>query len=67
VVLLEEVMQVRSGRMEGCKKVQWGDNEYMGFRGFTVKGLLINYSNLKGIRLFEEADECVVLVGKIVL
>ena len=33
----------------------------MGFRGFAVKGLLINCSNLEGIRLFEEADECVVL------
>jgi len=38
----------------------------MGFREFAVKGLLINCSNLKGIRLFEEADEFVVLVGKIV-
>jgi len=60
-------MQVSSRRMEGCGKVQGDDSEYMGFRGFAVKGLLINCSNLKGIRLFEVADECVVLVGKIVL
>jgi len=54
--------------MEGCRKVQGDDSEYMGFRGFVLKGLLIDYySNLKGIRLFEEADKCVVLVGKIVL
>ena len=53
--------------MEGCTEVQGVDSEYMGFRGFAVKGLLINCSNLKRIRLFEEADVCVVLVGKIVL
>jgi len=50
--------------MEGCKKVQGGDSEYMGFRGFAVKGLLINCSNLKGIRLFEEADECMFLENR---
>jgi len=60
-------MQVRSRRMEGCRRSRGGDSEYMGFRGFVVKGLLIHCSNLKEIRLFEEADECVVLVGKIVL
>ena len=60
-------MQVRSRRMKGCRKVQGGDSEYMGFRGFAVKDLLINCSNLNGIRLLEKVDECVVLVGKIVL
>ena len=60
-------MQVRSRRVEDYKKVQEGDSEYMSFSEFPVKGFLIDCCNLKGIRLFEEADECVILVGKIVL
>ena len=49
--------------MESCRKVQGSDSEYIGFGGFVMK----DCSSSKGIRSFEEADECVVLVEKIVL
>ena len=54
--------------MERCKKVHGGDNEYMGFREFAVKVLLIIIVPIWEVFVsFEDADEYVVLVEKIVL